>query len=43
VLIGISYGQRWFVETIYALMLLDSSQYDLCNSIKNMKDKDSQE
>jgi hypothetical protein len=27
----------------HALMLLDASQYDLCNSIKNMKDKDSQE
>lgn len=24
-------------------MLLDASQYDLCNSIKNIKDKDSQE
>src|SRR5215831_14719409 len=27
----------------HALMLLDASQYDLCSSIKNMKDKDSQE
>src|SRR5688500_12734501 len=27
----------------HALMLLDSSQYDLCNSIKNIRDKDVRE